>query len=224
MFAPESQTENAKIANAALRLAAVKGWPKVTLEAVAKNTKIPLSKLKKRFPALREILPVIADENTRKTLAAVDKTSATPHDILFALMMSRFDVLQMNRKAVLSIAKAAQSDPDLLRFVVSAISEGLYTMALVAELDMLPKPLIAPALLGVYARVFWTWQKDETPDMSKTMAALDQALRLVERAINLVKRNSLRATTSAHKPVSRPRPIKRARTRKPLSRSSKRRR
>jgi hypothetical protein len=206
------QTENAKIAVAALHLAAVKGWPQVTLEAVARKTKIPIAKLKKRFTMTRDIVPVMVDEITRRTHEISKKPSGTLHDVLFDLMMARFDILQNNRKAILSVANGARRDPRLMRIFAYALSESLYSMIVAAKLNMFPKALMKAGLVGVYARGFSVWEKDMTRDMSKTMAALDQALRFLEKAMGLVKRNSSRATTSAHAPVLPLRPTTRART------------
>ena len=42
-------------------------------------------------------------------------------------------------------------------------------------------------LTGIYLKVLCVWAEDESPDLPKTMAALDQALGRAEAIMNTVK-------------------------------------
>jgi hypothetical protein len=181
------QTQNAKIAKGALRLAAKKDWSLVTLEAIAKEAKIPLPMLKKCFFAPHEIVPVIIREVTREALAKAGKTPGTPRDVLFDLLMARFDVMQKDRKAILSINNAMRYDPALSYVLVRTILESLGTMIDVTKLDMSLRSVLVAKLTAIYGWAFLAWSKDNTRDMSKTMAALDQALRLDEKTMKIFK-------------------------------------
>ena len=165
-----------KISHAALRLASEKGWAQVTLESVAKAVKTPIAVLKAHFRSTADLAPVIAEVLDREAFAAQGKPAGTPHDILFDLLMARFDVLQKNRKAILSMAEAARQDRALSCALVRATLAGLYRVIDAAKLDAPPRPILAAGLSAVYGWAFFVWRKDDSRDLAKTMAAVDRGL------------------------------------------------
>jgi AcrR family transcriptional regulator len=185
---PTPHTLNAKLAAAALQIAVRRGWGHVTLDAVSKETIISLVTLKKRFSEPQELIPIIVGEIMRESIGAAGKPAGSPHDILFDLLMARFDILQKNRKAVLSIADAARHDHALACTLVRAVFESMVATVDAAKLDTSLRPVRAVGLSTVYAWAFLAWIKDNTHDMSKTMAALDKGLRLDEKTMELFKR------------------------------------
>jgi len=182
-----STTDNAKISAAALRLASAKGWQSLTLDAVAKTAKIPLATLKKRFNAPSELAPIIAEEIDHMAFAHTGKPTGTPHDILFDLLMARFDILQKNRQAILSMAEAARTDRALSCALARAITDGAYRLIDAANLKTSSRLVLALGLMAVYSWAFYAWRKDKSPDMAKTMAALDRALRLANKVSEILK-------------------------------------
>lgn len=183
-------TDNAKIAAAVLRLAATKGWTNVTVEAVAVEAKTPLAQLKQSFAAPADLVPLVVEEITRQALIASAKPAGQPHDILFDLLMARFDALQKNRKAILSITAAARHDRILSRALACAALAGISATVEAANIDTPPRPVLIAGLSAVYTWAFLAWRRDESRDMSKTMVALDKALRLAGKTLSLLKRRS----------------------------------
>ncbi len=186
MTKTKTQTENAKISAAALHLAATQGWENVTLDAVARGAKISPALFKKRFVEPHELAAVIVKEISREALADAGKPSGAAHDIFFDLLMARFDVLQKNRKAILSIAEAARCDLALSRSLTREVLNGLYSVIDVAALHAPPRPVLAAGLSAVYGWAFLAWRRDESRDMAKTMAALDRGLRLAGKAMGVL--------------------------------------
>ena len=182
--------ENAKISAAALQIAGAKGWASVTLDAVAKAAKIAPAKIKQRFTAPQDLVPVIAAEIDREAFAAFGQVSGTPHDILFDLLMARFDVLQKNRQAILSMAATIRQDRALSCALARATLDGVYRVIAASRLKEPPRPVLALGIAAIYGWAFWAWQRDDSRDMAKTMAALDRALRLSGKALDLLKRRS----------------------------------
>ncbi|MGB9151530.1 MAG: hypothetical protein WCD70_00390 [Alphaproteobacteria bacterium] len=182
-----STSENAKISLAALHLAATRGWESVTLALVAKQAKIPPDRLKKHFKAVPDLIPLIAEEIDRMALASMGKATGVAHDVLFDLLMARFDILQKNRKAILSIAQAAHRDRSLSCALARATFDGSYRLIDAARLDKPPRPILAAGLSAIYSWAFYVWRKDESRDMGKTMAALDRTLRVAGKAAELLK-------------------------------------
>jgi ubiquinone biosynthesis protein COQ9 len=185
---PKPQTQNPKISAATLRIAASKGWDGVTLKAVAIDAKIPLKTVAKRFSTESDLIPVIIDVIAHQAQKSAGKTSGSPRDVLFALIMARFDILQHHRKAVLSIADAATKDHALACVLARAISESMAEVAETAKLRA-PRLLAAAGLSAIYGWAFLAWRNDKTRDMAKTMAALDKGLRLAEKAAEILKQS-----------------------------------
>jgi len=178
-----SAAENAEISAAALRCAALSGWEKVTLEMVAKAAKMPVAALKRKFAAPVELVPVIAEQIDREAFSAAGEMSGTAHDVLFDLLMARFDLMQKNRKAILSIGDAARRNRILARALICANLDGVYRVIDQAKLAAPPRPILAIGIAAIYGTAFFAWRKDESRDMAKTMAALDRALRWAEQAM-----------------------------------------
>lgn len=181
-----STTDNATISATALSLASAKGWKSATLDAVAKRAKISAAILKTRFKAPHQLAPLIAEEIDRLAFARAEKPAGEPHDILFDLLMARFDILQKNRKAILSMADAARTDRALSCALMRATADGAYRLIEAANLKKPPRPILALGLIAAYGWAFNAWRKDTSADMAKTMAALDRALRLSGKAAELL--------------------------------------
>jgi len=180
-------TENTRICTSALRLIAARGWGKTTLAIVAKGAKIPEASFKKRFASMNDVIPVIAAEIDREAIAACGIISGAPHDRLFDLLMARFDILQLNRKAIETMAEAARRDGALSCALARAAMASAWRLTDAAHLDAPPpRPVIAAGLIAVYAYAFFAWRRDESRDMAKTMAALDRALRWAGKAAELL--------------------------------------
>ena len=178
MPAHPKTSENAKIAVAVLKLAGTKGWAHVSLDSVAKTAKISAAKLKHTLTSLYDLIPLLVETLDHEAWGGVRSPSGAPRDVLFDLLMARFDVLQKHRKAILSIADAARGDRALSCALLRAGGKSLYRLIEVAKLkEAPPRPLLAAGLAVVYGWAFFVWRGDTSRDMAKTMAALDRALR-----------------------------------------------
>ena len=188
---PAAHKSDQKICEAALRLAALQEWDKVTLEQIARAAKIPARDIKARFTATADILPLIISNVTLESFKACGKPkgAASAHERLFDTLMARFDQLQKHRKAILSISRAALRQPNLPLILLPA---QLDTMKKTLEFAGIKTQktcdtFASIGLLGVFLATFRVWKEDETLDMSKTMAALDRYLRYTDRAVTLLR-------------------------------------
>ncbi len=122
----------------------------------------------------------------------------TPRDRLFEVLMSRFDTLGEHRKAVAALCRGLPTDP------LAVISMG--PTALISTSWMLEAAGISASgpfgllrvkgLLAVWLAALRVWVADDSPDLSRTMAALDRYLRSAERlAIELKRFEAPRRTT-----------------------------
>ncbi len=186
------KNSEAKICEASLKLAAQKTWSSLTLEQIAKAAKIPLAQMQKQFAGKNQIVAALIRYADEQTAASIGKTDprAAPRDRLFAILMARFDVLQNHRKAILTILDAVRSDSSLACLILPAHWHSMRKMLELARLDStgIQEQAVTAGLVGIYYRVLWAWRQDQTTDMAKTMAALDQALRLAGRLAEILLR------------------------------------
>jgi len=185
----KASAENPRIVKAALRLAA-KGWAHVTIDAVAREAKIPATKLKQRFALPSDIAALIVAETSHEAVIAAGKPTGPAHDILFDLLMTRFDILQKIRSAILNISDAARRDCGLSRILAKAALNSAYAFADASKITAPPRHVLALGIAAIHGWAFIVWRKDESHDMAKTMAALDRALRLAGKTAEFLTRNS----------------------------------
>ena len=166
----------------ALRL----GWRRSALSDIAEAADMSLAELHAEFADKAAILRGLVDRADRHVLQSAPKkpdADASPRDRLFDVLMRRFDALQRHRAAVSAILRDAFGDP---LAALASLPQFLRSMRWMGEAAGLPMDGVGGALRTKAIAVAWagamrTWLSDESPDLSRTMAALDQRLRWVER-------------------------------------------
>jgi AcrR family transcriptional regulator len=173
-----SDTEfDTALVTAAFRLAAEEGWRKVNVAAAARAAGLSLPEARARFPSRAAILlrfGRLADQ-----AALQDAPSEGPvRDRLFDLLMRRFDVLQTNRDGVKALLRALPTDPATALLLACATKRSMRWMLQGAGVtatgprgEIQVRGLLAIWLWGVRA-----WERDESEDLSGTMAVIDKAL------------------------------------------------
>lgn len=162
---------------AAMERAALYGWGRLTVVDAARDAGVPLDEARRRFPVKTAILLKLgrlADESA----LVDDGSTGTVREQLFDVLMRRFDVLQQYREGVRAVMRALPFDPALALFLGATTTESMRWMAGAAGLDLSGPAgvLRLQGLIGVWAYTMRAWERDDTEDMSRTMAALDQAL------------------------------------------------
>ncbi|MBB2202706.1 TetR family transcriptional regulator [Gluconacetobacter tumulisoli] len=175
----------------AMERAAIYGWRRLTVVDAARDAGIPLDDARRRFPLKPCILLKLgrlADESA----LVDDGSTGTPREKLFDLLMRRFDVLQQYRAGVRAVLRALPFDPALALLLGGATLESMRWMASAAGLDIsgVAGALRVKGLVGVWTYALRAWDRDDSEDLSHTMAALDQALDRAARLGNLLERRS----------------------------------
>lgn len=188
---PKSKNNLAKkICVAALRLAAERSWQSITLEQIAKAAKV--SSTTKVFADKNQILAAIVSYISDETVAAAGKPSvkSSPHDRLFDMMMTRFEILQKYRAGILNITEDLKRDPKAICSLLPAEAEAMRMMLMTAGLEQpqTQEVVSVAGLLVIYGLVLCIWQKDESRDLSKTMPALDRHLKRAGKAAEILFR------------------------------------
>lgn len=180
----DQSTNKGRIIAAALRLAAERPWPDVSLRDIAEAAGLSLVDLKTEVASKTEILTAftraVDDEVLRR--AVKPEAGASARDALFEVVMSRFDALQPYRAALKSIVRAPALDGGLIRSQLAA--QHWMLQAAGAGKDGLAGGVRVLGLASVYASVFRVWLDDEDPGLARTMAALDRRLRRGESLLS----------------------------------------
>jgi hypothetical protein len=167
---------------AAFAEAATAGWPAVSAASAARAANLPLERARARFPTSFSILlrfGQIADQ-----MALEGATIEGPvRDRLFDTVMRRFDALQPHREGIRAVLRALPSDPKLAVAMAVATQFSMSWMLEAAGISAngLRGLLRAKGLTAVWLYTLRAWDRDETADLSTTMAALDRALTQAER-------------------------------------------
>ncbi len=166
-----------KAVEAALDLAAQKGWGNVTLRDIARKAKIPLTTLHEHFADRFDIIAAWGRIIDRKVLAKAED-SGSPRDRLFDLLMARLDVLNETPGGAISILESFRCDPkqSLVLLPYLCRSMGWMLDAAGIETGGVKGTLKVAALTAIYLKTLYVWHRDDSADMAKTMATLDSAL------------------------------------------------
>ena len=178
------RNEADRIIDAALALVATEGWRGTSLAAIATAAGLPILRVYRIFHSKQAILAGLFRRIDELVLTEPPAAEADerPRDRLFDLLMRRFDALQPYKPALEVLRRELPSDPvtglcagvSLLRSMrwmleAADISTGGWRGAITIQLTA-----------AAYLSAMRVWQRDDTPDLAPTMAALDARLRRIE--------------------------------------------
>ncbi len=174
-----------KAVDAALALAAERPWAEIALAEIAGAAGSNLADFEEAGLDAETLLARIDrrfDAAMLNGVTGVDR-SERARDRLFEALMRRFDAMEPFRAAVLSIRDAQSTDPALLLLAMRARVRTATRALRAAGLDPsgLAGRLRSAGLARVITKAEASWREDG-PDLSRTMATLDQALSDAEGA------------------------------------------
>ncbi|MDR3522237.1 MAG: TetR family transcriptional regulator [Acidocella sp.] len=166
-----------KLVTSAFALAAEKGWRHVTVAAAAREAGLDLGHARKKFSGCHAILKRFGQLADAHALDGA-LTEGPVKDRLFDSVLRRFDFLQMHRAGVLALLRTLPLQPELAAWLAT---ETLISMGWLLEGAGVSSAGIRGhfrkrGLLAVWAWGLRAWVRDETEDLSATMAAVDVAL------------------------------------------------
>jgi len=172
------------VIDSALRLAAEKGWRDLSLAEIAAAAKLPLAKVYAVFSSKQAILSAFSRRIDAQILAEAepDSREGTARDRLFDVLMRRFDALGPHKAAIHAIVRDVGCDPLMGLCAAAQFRRSLACMLEAADLSAegLRGALRIKILGAVYVASLRVWLRDDSPDMARTMAAVDRHLRRVE--------------------------------------------
>lgn len=196
---------DAALIGGAFAVAARTGWQSVSVAAAAREADLPLDRARARFPDRNVILMQFGRH--ADMLALADAPDSGPlRERLFDLIMRRFDALQTHRAGVLALLRDLPSDPavGLLLAVATTRSMGWMLEAAAFRTGGLRGAVATQGLLAIWLNVVQAWRKDDSADLSGTMAALDRALTRAERVAGWLGHAHAAEAESGPKPFPDP--------------------
>ena len=190
---------------ATFNLAAAKGWRRVSMIEAARNAALPLDRTRERFAGIPAVLCRFGQYADQAALGDVP-LEGTVRDRLFDLIMRRIDFLQLHRAGVLALLHALPTDPatGLLLGCASRRSMAWLLDAAGVPTGGLAGHLRVSGLLAVWLWTIRAWEKDESQDLSVTMAALDTALARAEGPASWLDRSGRRMDQEPDEPFAPP--------------------
>ncbi len=190
-----------QVIDAALALAATRGWRELNLADIAEAAKLPLSKV---YPAYSSKAAILRGF-TRRIDAAVLATEEPgageggARDRLFDVLMRRFDALKPHREALGNIVFDEARDPVSVLCGLGRLERSMAAMLEAARLSAggLRGLVRAKALGLAYLATLRVFLNDDSADLAATMAALDRNLGRLDRLARGCSRPQYRTAATA---------------------------
>ena len=190
-----------RIIDAALTRIASDGWRHLSLAAVADAAGLPILRVYRTFGSKQAILRALHRRVDEAALAQPPpaEPAERPRDRLFDLLMRRFDTLQPYKPALEVLRRELLGDPATLLCAGTALLRSMRWMLEAADISTGGfRGALAVELTAVaYLATMRVWQRDDLPDLARTMAALDARLRRIERWLAPTHRSQLDETPAA---------------------------
>lgn len=191
----------AKLIDAMLALAESEGWRGVTVAEVARKAGVSLSDLHPKYGSRLAILAALSRRIDREVIGSDFGFAPedTVRDRLFEVIMRRFDALRPYREALRRIRAGLMLDPPATLALLPVLGCSMAWMLEAAEVksDGAAGSVKIAGLAGVWSRTFRVWLDDDTPDLARTMAALDRNLGRAGRCAAILFGRRRRRTAEA---------------------------
>lgn len=184
----------AALREALLRMVAAGGWRNLSYAEIAKDAGLGMAAAYQAYPSKGAILNGISHDIDARLFASLeeDPLDGTAKDRLFDLLMRRFDALNEHREAYAALAWELPRTPLEASCLALHLRRSIANMLEAAGISAsgLRGAFRIEGLGAIYACALRVWLKDDTADLSKTMAELDKRLAQAERCINMTQRKS----------------------------------
>lgn len=184
----------AALREALLRLTAAGGWRDLSYAEIAAEAGVSLSDAYQAYPSKAAVLMGIGRDIDARIFAGLesDPLDGSPKDRLFDLLMRRFDALNQHREAFAALAKDLPRTPGEGLALLCQLRSSLTRMLEAAGISAsgLRGALRIEGLGAIYAAALRVWFKDDSGDLSKTMAELDKRLSQAERWVGMTRRKT----------------------------------
>ena len=141
----------------------------------------PVAEIYKYFPSKIAIVGALLERSTDLIISSDEPYSSNEpvHDRLIDNILKRFDILEQDKQAIISIVKDTKFDPLANLFLAPKLfnsmaqtleKSGINSSGLVGMMRI-------KGVTVIYLMAFNIWMHDNSPDLEKTMAFLDRRLK-----------------------------------------------
>lgn len=180
-----------KAFKACLELIENEGWKNFSFTKASQNSGIPLNVFHEHFASPAEVMIYLFHKIDQELLEHQDPTLETlsPKDALFDLIMTRFDAAHKYKPVLKSFWKDWIHSPE---DTPALACHGFSSMAWMLDAAGLnPRGLKGilrvQGLTTLYLLTLRVWLEDDSPDLGKTMAYLDNGLSRLEKLAGLLR-------------------------------------
>ncbi len=178
-----------KIVEVALDLAVEQGWANTTLRDISEKSGISLSEIYQYIDNKDDILALLGRIIDKRVLDGVsfsEQDVTSERDQLFDIFMDRYDALNDYRDGIVAILDSFLCDPKQIIISLPHICRSMNWMLEAAGIETsgVRGAIKVTGMTAIYIKVLRVWKKDESEDLSKTMAALDSALDKAEGMVD----------------------------------------
>lgn len=174
-----------RIIDATLAWVASEGWRHLSLAAIADAAELPILSVYRTFGSKQAILRGLYRRVDEAALAEPPpaEPAERPRDRLFDLLMRRFDTLQPYKPALEVLRRELPGDPVAVLCAGASLLRSVRWMLEAADISTVGfrGALAVKLTAAAYLSAMRVWQRDDSPDLARTMAALDARLRRIER-------------------------------------------
>ncbi|HJO14209.1 MAG: hypothetical protein HVK41_05635 [Pelagibacteraceae bacterium] len=179
-----------KLAETTLLILEKRSLHSIKIDEVYNKTNINKKNLQNKVNNKRDLLRNINnyfDFKLGNIADLIDKS--TRKDMIFEIIMMRFDILQIHRKPIIKIFEFFKKKPQELVFLLPSLIESMILMAGLAKIPIvgIKGNLKVKGLLVIYFSSFLVWAKDNSESLEKTMTSLDNHLDRAGKLLSIIK-------------------------------------
>jgi len=174
------------IAENTLLLLNKKSWNSIQINDVVKKLPKNRKKILKKHDLLKNINKYI-DYKLKVSLGEINNSNQK--DLIFEVIMSRFDILQNYRKSIINIYDSFKQKPKDLILLLPSFLNSMILIANLANVHIkgLTGNLKIKGLLIIYFSSFLIWINDDSPSLDKTMTSVDLYLNRANSVFKIYK-------------------------------------
>ena len=179
-----------KLAEKTLLRLEKKSWKSIKIDEIYNKTNINKKILQNKISSKRDLLKNINLYFNFKLRNNADSIEQSTHkDMIFEVIMMRFDILQIYRKPIIKIFEFFKTKPHELVFLLPSLIESMVIMASLAKIPIfgIKGNLKVKGLLLIYFSSFLVWIKDNSETLEKTMTSLDNNLDRTGKLLSIIK-------------------------------------
>ena len=180
-----------KIATETLKFLLFNKFESISIDKISKRLKINKKKISNLIKNEQDLLKNINryfDDQILESSKLIDKSSSK--DMIFEILMTRFDLLNQHRKSITRIFNVFIKQPQKFLFLLPSFIESMILMSNCSHIktEGIIGNFKIKGLLIIYFSTFLTWIKDESNSLDKTMTALDNYLVRAENFLSILKK------------------------------------